>query len=50
MKGVQVGEQWCEEPSTVQLEAKSLFESRFKATKDLGLPGRSRIQVFILVS
>ncbi|XP_068476956.1 uncharacterized protein [Phaseolus vulgaris] len=37
VKGVQVGEQWCEEPCTVWLEAKSLFESIFKATKDLGV-------------
>ena len=37
MKGVQVGDQWCEEPRTVRLEAKKLFEARFKATKDLGV-------------
>ncbi len=37
VKGVTVGDQWCEEPSTVRLEAKNLFEARFKATKDLGV-------------
>jgi len=37
VKGVQVGDQWCEEPSTVCQEAKKLFEARFKATKDLGV-------------
>jgi len=34
VKGVDVGDLWCEEPCTVRLEAKKLFESRFKATKD----------------
>lgn len=28
---------WCEEPSTVRIEAKKLFDNRFKATKDLGV-------------
>ena len=37
VKGVEVGGQWCEEPSTVRLEAKKLFETRFKSTKDLGV-------------
>ena len=37
MKGVDVGGVWCEEPCTVRLEAKKLFESRFKATKDFGV-------------
>ena len=32
-----MGDQWCEEPSTVCLEAKKLFEARFQATKDLGV-------------
>ena len=34
VKGVEVGGLWCEEPGTVQLEAKNLFKKRFKATKD----------------
>ena len=37
MKGVDVGGVWCEEPCIVQLEAKKLFESRFKAMKDFGV-------------
>ncbi|XP_068492295.1 uncharacterized protein [Phaseolus vulgaris] len=37
VKGVEVGGQWCEEPSTVRFEAKKLFENRFKATRDLGV-------------
>ena len=37
VKGVEVGGIWCEEPTTVRKEAKSLFESRFKATKDYGV-------------
>jgi len=37
VKGVQVGDHWCEEPSTVRLKAKKLFEARFRATKDLGV-------------
>jgi len=37
VKGVRVGDQWCEEPSTVRLDAKNLFDARFKATKDLGV-------------
>jgi len=37
VKGVQVGDLWCEEPNTVQSEAKKLFEARFRATKDLGV-------------
>jgi len=35
VKGVQVGDQWCEEPSAVRAEEKELFETRFRATKDL---------------
>jgi len=37
VKGVEIGDQWCEEPSTVRREAKILFEKRFTATKDLGV-------------
>ena len=37
MKGVEVGGQWCEEPCTVRVEAKKLFEKRFKATRDFGV-------------
>jgi len=37
VKGVEIGDQWCEEPSTVRREAKLLFEKRFTATKDLGV-------------
>jgi len=34
---VEIGDQWSEEPSTVQREAKMLFEKRFTVTKDLGV-------------
>ena len=37
VKGVEVEGQWLEEPSSVRCEAKKLFNSRFKATKDLGV-------------
>jgi len=37
VKGVEVEDQWCEEPSTIRLEAKKLFENRFKTTKDFGV-------------
>jgi len=37
LKGVEIRGQWCEEPCTVRIEAKKLFENRFKATKDLGV-------------
>ena len=37
VKGVEVGGQWCEEPSTVRSEAKKLFDNRFRATKDFGV-------------
>jgi len=37
LEGVEVGGQWCEEPCTVRIEAKKLFENRFKATNDLGV-------------
>jgi len=37
VKGVDVGGAWCEEPCTIRHEAKNLFESRFKATKDFGV-------------
>ena len=36
VKGVEVGGQCCEEHSTVRLEAKKLFENRFKSMKDFG--------------
>lgn len=34
---MEVGGQWSEEPSTVRIEAKKLFENRFKVTNDLGV-------------
>jgi len=37
VKGVEVGGQWCEEPSTVRSEAKRFFDNRFKATQDFGV-------------
>jgi len=37
VKGVVVGDQWCEEPCTVRAEAKKVFENRFKATRDFGV-------------
>jgi len=37
LKGDEVGGQWCEEPCRVRIEAKKLFDNRFKATKDLGV-------------
>ena len=37
VKGVEIEDQLCEEPSTVRREAKKLFENRFTATKDLGV-------------
>ncbi|XP_068487120.1 uncharacterized protein [Phaseolus vulgaris] len=37
VKGVEVGGQWCEEPCTVRIEAKKVFENRFKATRDFGV-------------
>jgi len=37
IKGVEVGGQCTEEPSTARIEAKKLFENRFKATNDLEL-------------
>jgi len=37
VKGVGVEGQWCEEPSTVCLEAKMLFENRFKEIKYFGV-------------
>jgi len=37
VKGVKVGAQWFEEPSTARMEVKKLFESRFRATKYLGV-------------
>jgi len=37
VKGVEIRGFWCEEPCTVRSEAKKLFESRFKATKDYGV-------------
>ena len=37
VKGVEIGGLWCEEPSTIRLEAKKLFENRFKSMKDFGV-------------
>ena len=37
VKGVEVGNQWCEEPEVVRKEAKKLFEERFQATTDFGV-------------
>jgi len=37
VKGVELNDQWCEEPDTVIREAKRVFEDRFKATPDLGV-------------
>lgn len=37
IKGVEVDNQWCEEPETVRREAKRVFEQRFMATSDLGV-------------
>ncbi|XP_068476937.1 uncharacterized protein [Phaseolus vulgaris] len=37
VKGVEVGGQWCEEPSIVHVEGNKLFENRFKSTKDFGV-------------
>ena len=34
IKGVEVRGQWCEEPPTVRIEAKKMFENRFKASRD----------------
>jgi len=34
VKGVEVGGQWCEEPSIVHSKVKKLFDNRFKGTKD----------------
>ena len=33
VKGVEVGDQWCEELCTVRAEAMKVFDNRFKATK-----------------
>ncbi|XP_068501097.1 uncharacterized protein [Phaseolus vulgaris] len=35
VKGVEIDNQWCEEPETVRREAKCVFEQRFMATDDL---------------
>jgi len=49
VKGVEVGGQWCEEPGTVRLEARKLFENRFKSTKDYGLKiGRKTVDLSLL--
>ncbi|KAK7334866.1 hypothetical protein VNO80_26632 [Phaseolus coccineus] len=37
VKGVEVDNQWCEEPEVVRREAKKLFERRFTATHDFGV-------------
>jgi len=37
VKGVELNNQWCEEPDAVRWEAKRVFENRFKATPDLGV-------------
>jgi len=37
VKGVQVGDQWCEEPQVVRREARALFEERFVARHDFGV-------------
>jgi len=37
VKGVELADQWCEEPEVVRREAKRVFEQRFKATTDLGI-------------
>jgi len=37
VKGVMVGNQWCEDLEVVRREAKKMFEDRFKATYDFGV-------------
>jgi len=37
VKGVEVGNQWCEDPEVVRREAKKLFEDRFQASPDFGV-------------
>jgi len=37
VKGVHVGEQWCEELEVVRREAKAMFEERFHARYDFGV-------------
>ncbi|XP_068486483.1 uncharacterized protein [Phaseolus vulgaris] len=37
VKGVELNNQWCEEPEAVRREIKRVFEERFKATPDLGV-------------
>ena len=34
VKGVEIDNQWCEEPESVRREAKKVFEQRFMATTD----------------
>jgi len=34
VKGVEVGNQWCEDPNVVRREVRNMFENRFKATHD----------------
>jgi len=36
-KGLEVGNQWSEDPEVVRREAKKLFEERFVATQDFGV-------------
>jgi len=37
VKGVDIDNQWCEDPVTVRREARNLFEERFTATHDFGV-------------
>jgi len=37
VKGVNVGDQWCEEPQVVRREARVMFEERFVAPHDFGV-------------
>ena len=37
VKGVELNNQWCEEPVAVRREVKRVFEERFKVTLDLGV-------------
>jgi len=36
-KGVEVGNQWCEDTQVVRWEAKKMFEGRFVTSNDLGV-------------
>jgi len=37
VKGVYMGDQWCEEPEVVRREARSMFEDKFKSRYDFGV-------------